>query len=105
MRPGDVSELKKNATAFFLPFWRAALSVSIPLNGSIARPGAVSWFTGSFLAELSLLQGGREGGRERARKSESARERERAAHVHFVPKILFLLFEDLLVSTFINLLS
>ena len=67
MRPGDVSELKKNATIlthFFLPFWRAALSVSIPLNGSIARPGAVSWFTGSFLAELSLLQGGREGGRE-----------------------------------------
>ena len=81
--------------------------MSIPLNGSIARPGAVSWFTGSFLAELSLLQGGREGGRgrERARKSESARERERAAHVHFVPKILFLLLEDLLVSTFINLLS
>ena len=83
--------------------------MSIPLNGSIARPGAVSWFTGSFLAELSLLQGaregGREGGRERARKSESARERERAAHVHFVPKMLFLLFEDLLVSTFINLLS
>ena len=38
--------------------------MSIPLNGSIARPGAVSWFTGSFLAELSLLQGGREGGRE-----------------------------------------
>ena len=66
--------------------------MSIPLNGSIARPGAVSWFT-------------REGGRERARKSESARERERAAHVHFVPKILFLLYEDLLVSTFINLLS
>ena len=67
MRPGDVSELKKkrdNFNAFFLPFWRAALSVSIPLNGSIARPGAVSWFTGSFLAELSLLQGGREGGRE-----------------------------------------
>ena len=77
--------------------------MSIPLNGSIARPGARSWFTGSFLAELSLLQGGREGGRER--KSESARERERAAHAYFVPKILFLLFEDLFVSTFINLLS
>ena len=79
--------------------------MSIPLNGSIARPGARSWFTGSFLAELSLLQGGREGERERARKSESARERERAAHAYFVPKILFLLFEDLFVSTFINLLS
>ena len=28
----------------------------------------------------------------------------RRVHVHFVPKILFLLFEDLLVRTFINLL-
>ena len=42
--------------------------MSIPLNGSIARPGARSWFTGSFLAELSLSrEGGREGGREVSR--------------------------------------